>query len=261
MADAQIYKAGSPVISYGQGLGHPTHYTPPYGIPPRRGMSIPPFNAHFSGSAGSEDYPAGCALRPGFLDWQRYNLLANEPEVGDIIQMIVVPTNYYIHCVRFDVNSIDTRLAGMTGIVTGQRVSVDPSNPSRYTVTEIPDITDAATAQGITSIDLDTPSSTMVWLDKVTNVSGTISGNAPNGGGAITGGVIDAGASGYVIPLYVEPEFVPDANGDLVRYETGALILGLKLLTPASPAFPIWDTTSDFYLTTRVTSHACPAFS
>ena len=249
MANAQIFKAGTPVISYGQGEGHPTLYTPPYGVFPFDDSA--PFNAHYNGAAGSEDFPAGACLRMGELKWQRDNLKYAGPGTGDVIFMVVVPTNYWISQVRFDVGAPDDSMAGAEVEMTAYRVRVDPTAPkTKYIEAEITDITDAAAAQGIGPIPLDVPSSTIIWLNKITGLTGTV-----------TSGAIDAGASGYVAPLYVEPEFVADASGVLRRYETGALLLGIKIINEPNNGMKIWQARNDYYLTTRVTSFACPNFS
>jgi hypothetical protein len=165
---------------------------------------------------------------------------------------------------RFDVNGTDKFAAGATVVLTAQRVSVSTTDPYHsYTFTEITDITDAQTAQGITPISLASPSSTIVWLSKIDALSGTISGTAT---GTVVTGTVDSG-TGYVKPLYVEPEFWTDSNGVVHRFETGGLLLGIKIVSlpttvaPNTAPIAIWDILNDFYLTTRVVGFDCPNFS
>jgi hypothetical protein len=256
--DAQIYKAGTPVTRYGFDAGDPTLYTPPFGRY-KFSETSPPFNAHFNGAAGSVDYPAGCPLKPRELQWQRDNLRYAELDVGDIVQMIVVPTNHWITMVRFDVNNHDATMAGVTVSMTGQLVQVDPTDPYNKFLApvELSIFADAATAQGVAPIPLDTPSSTILWLNTMdsASVTGDIPAGTDSGGGTLANGA----ATGFSHPLYVAPEFHPDANGDLHRHETGALILGIKIVALPT-GIKIENALYDFYLTSRVTGLACPSF-
>jgi hypothetical protein len=261
MADAQVFKGGTPVIKYGWSKDDPILSRAPFG---RYGYSetSPPFNAHYDGSAGQYTYAAGCPLKPNELAWQKTNLKYAKLDVNDVIQMIVVPTNHWIDMVRFDVNNHDDRLAGATVSITGQRLRVDPNDPYNKFLDpeEDPIFEAAATAQGVVPIPLATPSSTILWLSQIS--SATITGTIPPGTDA-AGGVIDAGtATGFVQPLYVEPEFYADPAGTLKRHETGALILGIKIVCmPTNTAIGIADALYDFYLTTRVTTVNSPSFS
>jgi hypothetical protein len=251
--DAQIFKGGTPPINYGQGAGFPTLYHPPFGRRPFD--TSPPFNAHYDGAAPSVSFAAGAPLKPSELGWQKDNLAYADLMVGDTIQMVLVPTNHWIDSVRFDVNNHDPRMAGATVEITGQRIRVDPSDPNKFLAAAVvADFAAAIAAQGVSPIPLDMPSSTVLWLSKI--LAGGATGDAPAGGGPITNG----GASGYVTPLYVEPEFVPDASGIPRRYETGGLLIGVKILTLPTTGARVADTGNDFYLTTRVTGYDCPSF-
>jgi hypothetical protein len=235
MADAQIYKGGTVVVSYGQGEGHPNLYRPPYG---KYGFdSAPPFNAHFNGAAGSVDYPGGCPFKPSELTWQRDNVRYAALGQGDILQMLQIPCNHWISLIRFDVNNADPRMAGATATITGQRVRVSTADPYNvFTTATEPLITAAVTAQGVPAIPLDVPSSTIVWLSDV--------------------------STGYAVPLYVEPEFVNDVSGVPRRHETGALLLGIRIASmPSDTSVKIEDAQNDMYMTTRVTGLACPSFT
>jgi hypothetical protein len=259
MGDAQVYKAGSPVIKYGRGADDPTLYTPPYG---RHKISdtSPPFNAHVNGSSGQFTYSLGCPLKPHELEWQRTNLRTANLGVGDTIQMLVIPVNHWIEMMRFDVNNPDPGLAGATVTLTGQRVRVDPGDPYRsYLVTPEPVITAALAAQSAGPIPLDVPSSVILWLNRLVNaaVTGTIPPGTDSGGGALTGGAAD----GFVQPLYVEPEFYPNAAGTIQRFETGGLILGIQISTmPTDPNVRIEHALYDFYMTARVSTVSSPSF-
>ncbi|MDR1872020.1 MAG: hypothetical protein LBS60_08935 [Deltaproteobacteria bacterium] len=258
--DAQIFKAGTPVIRYGQGAGDPSLYKPPFGRY-GYGETSPPFNAHFNGAAGSVNYPAGCPLKPRELQWQRDNLKFANLAVDDIIQMIVVPCNHWIEMVRFDVNNADPTMAGVTVAMTGQLVQVDPTDPYNKFLppVELPIFADAATAQGITPIPLHVPSSTVLWLSQI--ASATVTGDIPAGTDAGGGTLTNGAASGFIQPLYVAPEFHDDNSVPPIprRHETGALILGIKIVALPT-GIKIEDALYDFYLTSRVTGLACPSF-
>jgi hypothetical protein len=176
--------------------------------------------------------------------------------------MIIVPTNYWIDMVRFDVNNEDRLLAGMTVSITGQRVRVDPADPYNAFLAPVeePIFATAAAAQSVAPIPLDAPSSTVLWLTQLSNatVTGDIPAGTDGGGGTLNNGA----ATGFIQPLYVEPEFYTDAGGKLIRHETGALILGIKIETAATDTdVHIWNALYDFYLTTRVTTVDCPSFT
>jgi hypothetical protein len=236
MADAQIYTGGTPVVGYGRGEGDPNLYRPPYGKYPFD--TSPPFNAHYDGASGSVDYAAGMPFKPSELGWQRTNLKHARPVVGDVIQMIVVPCNHWITTVRFDVGKPDARMAGATVAITGQRVApaaADPYDWRLFTTTVEPLFAAAATAQGVAAIPLDVASSTRLNLMAVT--------------------------AGYAEPLGVEPVFHANAAGVLERHETGALILGVRIVSmPTDLNLGIEDALNDFYLTTRITGLQCPSF-
>jgi hypothetical protein len=54
----------------------------------------------------------------------------------------------------------------------------------------------------------------------------------------------------------VAPEFAT-VDGKLLRFQSGGLLLGIKILTTGS--FKIFEAGFDFYLTTRVTGFDSPA--
>jgi hypothetical protein len=258
--DAQVYKGGSPVIKYGRDANDPTLFAPPYGRHKHEDTS-PPFNAHYDGGSPVLTYAAGCPLKPRELEWQRVNLGYANLGVGDTIQMILVPTNYWIDMVRFDVNNPDALMAGAAVNIVGQRITVDPGDPYNRFLAPVdePVFAAAAAAQGIGPIPLDVPSSTVLWLGQLDSV--TVTGDIPAGtdGG---GGVLNNGAAvGFVRPLYVEPEFYPDAAGTVQRFETGGLLLGIRIVTMPNNAVRLEQALFDFYLTTRVHSVSSPSFT
>jgi hypothetical protein len=264
MADAQIYKGGTPVTVYGQGAGDPILYRPPYGKYPFD--SSPPFDAHFNGAAGSVDYPGGCPFKPSELEWQRDNVRHARLDAGDTLQMIVIPVNHWIHVVRFDVNAADPRMAGAAVDLVAQRVRVDPAapyDPARFTVADDPAFAAAVAAQVAAPIPLDTPGSAVVWLWSLTAAASlAVTGTADLATGAVAG-TASGSASGYAVPLYVEPEFVPDpVTGEIARHQTGALILGIRVASmPTDASVRIEDALNDFYLTTRLTGLQSPSFT
>jgi hypothetical protein len=237
--DVQVYKGGTPVVSYGMGEGHPNLYRPPYGKYPFD--TSPPFNAHFNGAAGKVDYPAGTPLKPSELLWQRDNLRVTSLAAGDTIQMIVVPCNHWITMMQFDVGTEDARLAGATvqfNVQVVQPAAADPFDWRQFTTAVDPRFTAALTAQSPPAVPLDVPGTSRIYLTDV--------------------------STGYAVPLTAEPVFYPDSNVPPVprRHETGALILGIKIVTmPTDATVKIEDATNDFYLTTRVTGLQCPSFT
>lgn len=252
MSTAQVYKGGSPVVAYGQGAGDPILSGPPFGLNSlvrmRKDQAHPPFNATFNGAAGQFDYPAGCPLNPRGMRWQRNNLKHANVGAGDIIEMIVVPTNHYVQYVRFDVVMPDARLAGATVEVTGNRYLVDTADVSKFTVAEDPAFHNSQTDHGIPPIPLDVPSSSVFSMVGTSPVSATVDTTASNAATPVT-----STGTQYSFPYYVAPQFIT-VDGVLERFEAGALLLGIKILTvPTDTDVHIWDALHDFYLTTRVT--------
>ena len=262
MAHAQIFKGGTPDIRYGRGEGDPTLYGPPFGRdsfgPFSNGpyMNQPPFDAHINGAAGRVSYALGCELAPSRIGWQLDNLKAAKPTVDEAIDMILVPVNHYIEYLRFDVIGYDPRMAGATVTFTGARYTVNPADFNDFIRTEDPFFVNAATAQGITAIPLDDPSSTFISVMTLQNAD--IQGTAPGGGGAIT----ITSADGYVLPYYVPPEFTGATAAERRRHQTGGLLLGIKILTePSDTNVRVWDCRHDFYLTTRASGFESPAMT
>ena len=261
MAHVQVFKGGTPVIKYGVGAGEPVEYTFPFGRNSLGGnrhwdepFNQPPFDAHFNGAAGQVTYPAGCPLAPRRLRWQFDNLKQARLAADDVIDMILVPVNHWIDYVRFDVVEADPQLAGATVIVTGTRATVDPADPDRLCVlAEDPTFIAAQAAQGITDIPLDVPSST--FFSMVQLVAGDVQGTANTSTGVLT----VTSSTGYISPYYIPPEFVT-VGARLQRYQTGGLLLGIKILTvPTDTNVSVHNARHDFYLTTRVTGFESPA--
>jgi hypothetical protein len=182
------------------------------------------------------------------MEWQYHNLKYADITTNDVLQMVPIPANYWIDYVRFDVCRHDPSLAGMTAEISAMRWSVDPANPANNWVSaEDPFFHAAAGAQGIAPIPLDTPSCTILSLVTIANVA--IDATAPGGGGAVTVNSVD----GFVKPYHVMPEFITDTTVTpprVTRYETGSLILGIKLLSAGT--VKLWEARHDFYLTTRI---------
>ena len=243
MANIQLYKAGVITPNYMWHKGDYPRNGPPF-APGAWGERIPPFNAQFDGNFNLKDYAAGFPLAPADSEVQRNALRSANPQVGDILQLILVPTNHYVDFLRFDVHLADVAnttttppYPGMTGAtvsLTAQQVVYNPTT-QEYDFAEITDVTDAVSAQSLpAAIPLDVPSSTMVSLLRV--------------------------EAGYVQPLYVEPVLRTIAGPPLTyfRDETGGIILGLKIA--ALPADVKLDLAlNDCYLTARVRAFDCPA--
>jgi hypothetical protein len=253
MANAQIYQAGQPVVKYGKGAGDTTLYTPPFGRTELGNkwdrMTRPPFDAHFNGAAGQVTYPAGQVLAPAYMKWQYNNIKAAKLAVGDVIQMLLIPTNHWVEYVRFDVCKADTNMAGATVTFAGLNYNVDPADPyDNWLVTDDADVTAAVAAQSIVPIPLDVPSSTFLSLVK-TSVYIDVDAAA------------DYTPAGYIMPKYVPPEFAT-VNGELKRFQTGGFMLGIKIVTlPTNTDLGIEDALHDFYLTTRVNGFECHAMA
>lgn len=241
MADIKLYKGGTPDISFMNCEGHEVTSRAPFGHLNKK--HTPPFDAHYDGAYSVANFAAGFPFVPRFIPYVRDNLLYDRPDgvdVGDILQMIVVPTNHYIKSVRFDIGQPDPNMAGCTVIVTATGVVWDPTAKNgrgAFIWSEIPDITDAALAQGKdTPIDVSEPFSEVIWLDKNT--------------------------SGYNEPLYVEPKFTTVGSGSgaiKVRHQSGAIILGVKIVSlPTAPGFGVHQALNDWWLTTRIEGFECP---
>ena len=244
MADIQLYKAGVFVPNYMWKKGDHPRTGPPF-APSAFGERIPPYNAQFDGNFNVKDYTAGFPLIPADNEAQRNALKTANPQVGDILQLILVPTNHYVDFLRFDVHLADIAnttstppYPGMTGAavaLTAQRVEYNPTT-QEYEFTEIPDVTDALAAQGLpATIPLDMPSTVMVSLLRV--------------------------EAGYVQPLYAPP-ILRTIAGPPVTYfrdETGGIMLGLKITAlPADVHLEL--ALNDYYLAARVRAFDCPAF-
>jgi hypothetical protein len=196
----------------------------------------PPFHTAYNGAAGHFDYPAWCVLSPRFSNYQYNNLKYANVVEDSIIEMILIPINYYIGPIRFDVNRYDASMAGATVEITGVRYRVDSTNPTgNWIATEDTFFHTAHVNQAIAPIPLDVPSSTVLYTGMATSV--------------VAADGVALGAQ-YFKPYYVEPEFV-GTGADKARYETGALLLGLKIIDmPTNTDVKIEDALGDFYLST-----------
>jgi hypothetical protein len=203
------------------GEGDPSLNAPPFAPAPlefEEDDAAPPFDAQVVGAvSGLMAYPLWYPVNPTILTWQRNNLRHFKPGVGDIVELLIIPTNHWISFVRFDVTKADSRLAVMTSSITGMRYRVDNSagkDPYKdFVAAEETEFATAAAAQGLSPIPLDAPGSQFLSLLKAGNVD--ITADTPVGGGPIS----VTSASGYVTPYYVEPEFVvPNGKPDLMRF-------------------------------------------
>jgi hypothetical protein len=268
MADVQLYRGGTPEVKFMFCEGDPVRSGPPFG---QIGFKkTPPYNAAADGCYIQKDHTLGRPFIPSDDEavWNKFK--AADPQVGEFLQCIVVPVNHYVDAVRFDINSPDPGLAGATVIISAQKVEWDPTAQA-FVWTEIPDVVDAAAAQGKdTPIPLDVPSSTAIFLGKVmvdTNVSVSTSVTVDIGNGIGTGSGAGTGTNyGYAVPLYVEPLIVASGNQpniSYVRHESGAIVLGLKILsmpTPGAKAHTfLHQALNDFYMSAKVHGFDCPA--
>lgn len=206
MANARLYHGGTGIANFHQCSGTPQFSGAPYGE--RRLPRTPHFDAHADGAMHSPLDVISLPVRPADLEVQRNNLRAANLRVGDGIQMVYLPVNHILDYIRFDVSDSDPIMAGATATICGWLEEWDDT-AKEFTITEMPEIADAATAQGITAIDLSVPSSTVVSMMKV-----------------------DAG---YVSGLYLPPTIISttDAQGQTVYewHQSAAVHLGLKIVT------------------------------
>jgi hypothetical protein len=88
---------------------------------------------------------------------------------------------------------------------------------------------------------LDATSGTILWLCGLSGAA--ISGDAQNGGGPI----INTPSPGYVMPLYVPPGIMADPadNNQSKRFETGALPLGMQILSLPTSGSDMAETVAD----------------
>jgi hypothetical protein len=238
MADAQIIKGGTPVINYQFCDKTASLYGPPFGHMHK--PFTPPFDAHYEGEMGGKvTFAAGAPLIPGVLPWQAINLRAAKPVVGNVIQMIIVPVNHFIHYLRIDVADADTNLAGATVQFAGQWYKESATDPTVFNLSACTEIADAITAQSSAVISLAAQSTNFLSVALVED--------------------------DYVQPLYVKPQFVTvTTNGvaEIKRCQGGALILGVQIKSlPTNTKFSISDFAGSLYLTTRIEGFECPAFT
>jgi hypothetical protein len=254
MADVPLFVGGTAEFKPVHCQGDPQIWTAPFGNKRFRGTPIA--NAKYDGCAPRADFVASEPLFPSVLQRQFNNLKHFKPAVGDMLQLIVVPTNHYLFGVRFDVGDVDPNMAGATVAITGVRRRVDPTDPDNaYIDTEDTFFADAATAQSIADIPLDEPSSTVLWLTKIVGggATGTIPPGTDSGGGTLQNGA----SSGFVVPYYVEPELVT-VDGVPEFYETGGLILCLKVKSlPSDTNIHLCDMLVDCYMSTIISGFEC----
>lgn len=222
MGSPCLWVGGTPVISFMHCEHHKTEFMPPFGLKgyPR----VPPYNSHICAH-----YPVGSRcistpIIPAQMEWQRDNLYTDDPQVGDILRLFAIPCDHILETVRFDVNDFDAGLAGATGILTAERVTINAQG--NFDWTEISDITDAMTAHGVTSIPLDVPGTFFASLIKERPAS-----------------------SGYMAGLYSAPIIDPTTYDRSIP----ALMIGLKILSlPTDPEVKLYQALNDFYFAGHV---------
>lgn len=238
MADVKLFRGGTPDVKFMYCEGDPVISGPPFG---QIGFKhTPPYNAAVDGVYTHKDHTIGMPVIPFDFEWQRNNIKAANPQVGDFIQLILVPVNHYVDAVRFDVNAPDPGLAGATVAISAQKVEWDPATRA-FVWAEITDVADAATAQSKdTPIALDVPSSTTIFLSET--------------------------STGYAVPLYVEPLIVVSGtapNLNYVRHESGGIMLGLKILSLPAPSVTahtsLEQAINDMYMSAKIHGFDCPA--
>lgn len=209
MANAKLSLGGTGVANYRQCAGTPQFMGAPYGQ--RRLPRSPHYDAHADGAMAPAVSIISLPVHPVDLEVQRNNLQAANLAVGDGIFLTYLPVNHILEYIRFDVSDSDPIMAGATATLCGWLEEWD-EGAKEFTLAELPDIAAAATAQGVTAIDLSKPSSTTVSLLKV--------------------------EADYVSGLYLAPKLVEvtDAAGNTVFewHQSAAVHLGLKIVSMPS---------------------------
>jgi hypothetical protein len=226
--DVRLYKGGTPLPgNYVHCLGTPQYFGPPFGG--RRHADTPLGNSPYDAASPRACFTSTEPLNPSVFELQMNAFLDAQPDVGNIIQLALVPVNHYFWAVRVDVAEPDDRMAGATLAIAGQRYEETDFTGQEFSLAEDPEFDAAAQAQGLSDSPLDVRSSTALWLGKV--------------------------ASGYVMPYYVAPSAMADAKGQPVLLERGALVLGLKIKTlPSSPSVKIWEMRNQVYMSAVITA-------
>jgi hypothetical protein len=203
--DVRLFQGGSAEqTSWVHCEDTPQYFGPPFGGPRHR--ETPLGNNPYDAAAPRPDFVASEPLNPRRYERQMNAFRDSRPAAGNIIQLVIVPVNHYLHAVRVDVAEPDPLMVGATVSITGQIYEEETNEPFEdYTLAEAPEFAAAATAQGLADIPLDVRGSHVLWMTKVT--------------------------SGYAVPHYVPPVARTTGSGEIVLLERGALILGLKIKT------------------------------
>lgn len=212
MASVKLSYGGTSIIDHHQCAGSPQLTEAPYG---HRALTpdSPHLDAHADEILSHPNYNLSYPLRPSKLEVQRNNIRVGNPKAGDNVYLVYVPVNHFLETIRLDVSLADPVMVGATLEPVGALERWSPAN-NRFEVSELTDIKDAATAQGVTPIPMDVPSSTVFFLNKV--------------------------VGGYAVPLYVAPILNKSTGvaGDTIFnwHQSGALHLGFKIVTMPTDA-------------------------
>lgn len=207
MANVKLSYGGTSIINHHQCAGSPQLTEAPYG---HRALTpaSPHFDAHADEILAKPTYVLSYPLRPSVLEVQRNNIKVGNPKAGDSVYLVYVPVNHFLEAIRLDVSVADSIMVGATIEPVGALEKWNPVT-KQFDVAELPEVKAAATAQGVTPIPIDVPSSTVFFLTKVTD--------------------------DYAVPLYVAPVLnkLTGAAGDTLYewHQSGALHLGFKIVT------------------------------
>lgn len=220
MADARIYRGGSPDVRVRMCEDDFPQFNPPLEMTHKK--NTPPYDSHADGAYGQGYFTLGMPIKPTLMDWQRRAFKEANLGVGDVIQCIQIPIDGYATGISFKCISSDPALAGATVKLVALERSYN-STTEMFETTPIPDVEDAATAQGYaTPIDVSAPFKQQFFLWK------------DNG-------------NGYVRPLC-------STNMDSV------IIIGIQIESlPTDTAIKIQDMLNDWYLSVKIQSFECLA--
>lgn len=150
MANAFLYRGGTPVIQIPNCDGSSLFTTPP-----ARRVAAEYDYGYFSLST---------PVDTGLIKFQETELMQANPQVNEHIVLLEVPPEHTLSSVFFRIFGTDETMAGAA--VTLAALEYDIAT-EQYTEVDI--VTDAATAQGVTAIPLDAESNNFVSTLKVTD--------------------------------------------------------------------------------------------
>ncbi len=262
MANIHMYRGGTPNYIGGAWCAKDyTKFNPPFGE--ANLVKTPPYDSHIDGAYNLGNFTLGMPVRPNGvgMEWQRKAMdEAGRPEVGDVMQLIVVPHDHFVTALNFKVADPDARLAGAAVKLVVQSGVFNADG--EYVITTLDTLDTAMKAQGLTNaIALDNPSNTFVSLLSLASPGGTDGAtaaikahNADSNQAAYQATV----SGGYIVPLYANPT-VPAAAGSTSPEYGRDLIFGLEILSlPNDPTVSLAMAQNGWYLSLKAGGFECP---